>query len=421
MPPPSPESRPAPGVGPTNLGDPPPHVLIATGGTAGHIEPALAVADALRDLLPEVSITVIGSERGLESTLVPDRGYELVTVPAVPLPRKPSLDLARLPMRLRRAVRAARAVLAERQIDVVAGFGGYAALPAYLAARRRVPIVVHEANARAGLANKVGARYATRVAAAVPDSGLAGAVVLGNPVRRSISQLDRAGQRSAAREHFGLHPDAPTVLVTGGSQGAQQINAAIRACADDFAAAGIGVLHHHGRTNVVDPVPSAGEDGPRYVLTPFIERMDLAYAAADLLVARSGAMTVAEATAVGLPAVYVPLPHGNGEQRLNATAQVSAGAAILIDNAEFTPEAVRRDVIGLLTDPDRLAAMRAAATGGSTARPDLELARMVLQAAGHPVTAGSTVVPVTAASMDDQDGSHHRNQDRPDDSGQGSA
>ncbi len=358
-------------------GGSPLRVLIATGGTAGHIEPALAVADALRVIAPDTQITVLGSPRGLETSLVPDRGYELLTVPAVPLPRKPNSDLVRLPLRLRRAVRAARRVLTEREIDVIAGFGGYAALPAYLAAKRRIPIVVHEANARAGLANKVGARYAVTVAAATEASGLKDAVVVGNPVRRSISALDRAAMRQQARSHFGLDPQARTILVTGGSQGAQQINRAVRGCAADLAAAGIGVLHHHGRTNVVEPVTST----PPYVLTPYIDRMDLAYAAADLLVARSGAMTVAEATAVGLPAIYVPLPHGNGEQRLNATGQVESGAALLIDNAAFTPDAVRREVLGLLADEDRFAAMCRAAAGGSRSRPDMEIARMVLDAA----------------------------------------
>lgn len=364
----------------------PVRVLIAAGGTAGHIEPALAVADALRELDPGVGITVLGSERGLESTLVPARGYPLVTVPAVPLPRKPSLDLLRLPFRLRTAMRATRRVLRDQRTDVVVGFGGYVALPAYLAARRRIPIVVHEANARAGLANKVGARFAAAVAAAVPGSGLAHATVTGNPVRRSISALDRAGRRAEARAFFGLHPSAPTILVTGGSQGAQRINESVRACAADFAAAGVGVLHHHGRKNTVEPVDPPAD--PAYVLAPYIERMDLAYAAADLLVARAGAMTVAEATAVGLPAVYVPLPHGNGEQRLNASSQVAAGAAVVIDNAEFTPDRVRTDVIGLLTDRERFGPMRAAATGGAHERADLAVARMVLAAAGSGPEAG---------------------------------
>jgi UDP-N-acetylglucosamine--N-acetylmuramyl-(pentapeptide) pyrophosphoryl-undecaprenol N-acetylglucosamine transferase len=391
-------------------------VLIATGGTAGHIEPALAVADALRELDPDVQIVVLGSERGLESTLVPERGYELVTVPAVPLPRKPNLDLVRLPLRLRRAVRAARTVLRGRTIDVVAGFGGYAALPAYLAARNRIPIVVHEANARAGLANKVGARYAVQLAAAVPGSGLARATVVGNPVRRSISQLDRASRRGEARAFFGLPADGPVVLVTGGSQGAQQINIAVRACAADFAAAGIAVLHHHGRSNAVEPVARAAGDPP-YVLTGYIDRMDLAYAAADLLVARSGAMTVAEATAVGLPAVYVPLPHGNGEQRLNATARIDAGAAIAIDNADFTPDAVRRDVIGLIGDRARFETLRAAAAGGTRSRPDLDVARMVLAAAGRPVAVRPTAAGPTPAA--DQDVPGRPNRDDPGQPGPG--
>lgn len=351
-------------------------VLIATGGTAGHIEPALAVADALHELAPATDIVVLGSPRGLEGTIVPDRGYELVMVPAVPLPRKPNLDLLKLPYRLLRARSAARRVLRERHIDVVVGFGGYAALPAYLAAGRRIPIVVHESNARAGIANKVGARRAVAIAAAVSGSGLNGAVVTGNPVRRSIGSLDRVALRGQAREFFGLDAQAPTVLVTGGSQGARRINEAVRACAADFAAAGIGVLHHYGKKNAVEPV----DQDPPYVLTPYIERMDLAYAAADLIVARSGAMTVAELAAVGLPAVFVPLPHGNGEQRLNAQSLLDSGAAIAIDDADFDAAAVRRDVIGLLADPQRFSAMRAASADTVATRADRTVAQMVLAA-----------------------------------------
>jgi len=351
-------------------------VLIATGGTAGHIEPALAVADALVEMAPATGILVMGSPRGLETSLVPARGYELVTVPAVPLPRKPNMDLVKLPWRLVGAVQAARRVLRERHIDVVVGFGGYASLPAYLAARRRIPVVVHEANARAGIANKIGARYAVAVAAAVPGSGLDGAVVTGNPVRRSISELHRAELRGEARRHFGLDPDAPAVLVTGGSQGAQRINTAVRACAGDFATAGIGVLHHHGRKNVLEPT----DQRPPYVLTPYIERMDLAYAAADLVVARAGAMTVAELGAVGLPAVYVPLPHGNGEQRLNAAQALASGAAIAVDDADFDAGAVRSSVIDLIGDGQRFSAMRAAAAVTVATRADRIVAQMVLSA-----------------------------------------
>ena len=151
------------------------HVVLAAGGTGGHIEPALNVADALRRIDPEVVITVLGSERGLETTLVPARGYELVTVPSVPMPRRPGADMVRLMPRLRTSVARATAILRERGADVVIGFGGYAAVPAYLAARRtRTPLVIHEANARPGIANRVGARFTRHVYASFPGA-MAGA------------------------------------------------------------------------------------------------------------------------------------------------------------------------------------------------------------------------------------------------------
>lgn len=350
-------------------------VLIAGGGTAGHIEPALATADALRRLVPDVRITALGTARGLETTLIPARGYDLELVPAVPLPRKPSMDLVRLPGRMRSAVRRTRAIMAEREVDVVIGFGGYVCLPAYLAARKRTPIVVHEANARAGLANKVGARFADAVAAAVPGSGLKTARVIGIPVRESISTLDRAGLRTQARAFFGLDPAAPTLLVYGGSQGAARINEATFGAAAAFADAGIGVLHAYGKKNEPVALP---DRSPAYVSVPYLDRMDLAYAAADLVLGRSGAMTVAEIGAVGLPAVYVPLPHGNGEQRLNAASQVAAGAAIIIDDAELTSEVVRSTVIPIIADPARLAAMVASAGERTTADADEVLAGMAI-------------------------------------------
>jgi len=355
-------------------------VLLAGGGTAGHIEPALAVADALLAIDPTIRITALGTERGLETTLVPERGYELRLIPAVPLPRKPSKDLITLPTRMRAAMRATRAIMAEREVDVVIGFGGYVALPAYLAARGRVPIVIHEANATAGLANKIGARFAVSIAAAVGSSGLKGARVVGNPVRRSLSQLDRAGLRAQAREFFGLDPDAPTLLVFGGSQGAKRINAAVSSAAADLAAAGVGVLHAYGRRNSID-LPDLPAGGPAYVAVSYVDRMDLAYSAADLVLARSGAMTVAEIAAVGLPAVYVPLPHGNGEQRLNASGQVASGAAIIIDDAVLNRETLLSKVIPLVIDGIMRDGMTASAASAAAQHADEIVARMVLEAA----------------------------------------
>jgi UDP-N-acetylglucosamine--N-acetylmuramyl-(pentapeptide) pyrophosphoryl-undecaprenol N-acetylglucosamine transferase len=341
-------------------------VVLAGGGTAGHVEPAMAVADALRALDPDVRITALGTERGLEIRLVPERGYDLELITPVPLPRKPTADLVKLPVRVRRAVRQARAVLDKVDADVVVGFGGYVALPAYLAARggpfrrRRVPVVIHEANASAGWANRVGARSARRVLSAVPDPGLGDVEVVGVPVRAAITSLDRVALRAEARAHFGFDDNAKVLLVFGGSQGAQSLNRAVAPAAKDLAVAGISVLHAHGPKNTLDLREPADGDPP-YVAVPYLNRMDLAYAAADLAICRSGAMTVAEVTAVGLPAVYVPLPIGNGEQRLNALPVVDAGGGLVVDDADLSPRFVADTVAGLLNDAGRLQKMTAGA------------------------------------------------------------
>ncbi|HEU0132250.1 MAG TPA: undecaprenyldiphospho-muramoylpentapeptide beta-N-acetylglucosaminyltransferase [Mycobacteriales bacterium] len=348
------------------------NVVLAGGGTAGHVEPALALADVLRDR--GHTVTALGTARGLETTLVPARGYELDLIPPVPLPRRLTGDLLKVPFRVRRSVRETREALRRRRCDVVVGFGGYVALPAYLAARRRVPIVVHEANASAGLANKVGARFAARVAVTYPDSGLPKAELVGLPLRAAISSLgQRAARRAEARAEFGLDPDRPALLVTGGSQGARRINQAVTAAAPTLAASGVQVLHATGAKNAEDVRRALAEGGlsgeaPPYVAVPYVDRMELAYAACDLALCRSGAMTVAELTAVGLPAVFVPLPIGNGEQRLNAVGVVAAGGGLMVDDHDLTDYWVNANVLPLLRDPDRLAGMSAAAA--SCGRPD---------------------------------------------------
>ncbi|MDN5749111.1 MAG: UDP-N-acetylglucosamine--N-acetylmuramyl-(pentapeptide) pyrophosphoryl-undecaprenol N-acetylglucosamine transferase [Pseudonocardia sp.] len=352
-------------------------VVVAGGGSAGHIEPALALADAVRRLEPDARITALGTARGLDTTLIPARGYDLALIPPVPLPRRPSVDLLRLPGRVRGAIRRVREVLVGVDADVVVGFGGYVALPAYLGARGRVPIVVHEANARAGLANKVGARFAARVVAAVPGSGLADAQVLGIPLRRAVTALDRPALRPEARARFGLPPDGPVLLVFGGSQGARSLNSALSAALPGLLDARVGVLHAHGKGGL------AGPPHPGYVPLPYIDDMHLAYAAADAVLGRAGAMTVAEVSAVGLPGVYVPLPHGNGEQALNAGPVVAAGGGVLVPDAELTGDRVLAELLPLLTDPARLAAMGAAARVSGHADADERLARVVLEVAGE--------------------------------------
>jgi UDP-N-acetylglucosamine--N-acetylmuramyl-(pentapeptide) pyrophosphoryl-undecaprenol N-acetylglucosamine transferase len=358
------------------------HVVLAGGGTAGHISPMLATADALRRLYPDIGITALGTERGLETSLVPERGFPLVLIPSVPLPRRPTPDLVRLPFRVRSAVARTAAVLDQVGADVVVGFGGYVALPAYLAARRRkVPVVVHEANPLPGVANKIGARFAAVVAVNTAGTPLPDAKVVGLPLRRAITTLDRAATRDAARQHFGLDPDRPTLLVTGGSQGARTLNTASTAAAQALAAAGIQVLHAIGTKNTVAVQETPG--GPPYIVLPYLERMELAYAAADFALCRSGANTVAELAAVGLPAAYVPLPHGNGEQRLNAQPVVDAGGGLLVGDAELTADWIATTLVPVLGDPVRLAAMSTAAAQYGHRDADEALARLVVAAANR--------------------------------------
>ena len=325
-----------------------PSVLVVGGGTAGHIEPALAVGEAVTVLDPSARVTAVGTPRGLETEIVPARGVPLELVDPVPLPRRVNGDLFRLPGRLIRAVRGAREMLRRTEADVVVGFGGYACVPVYLAA--------------------------------VTDSGLEARVV-GNPVKRAVTTLDRTTLRAEARRTFGLHPDAPTVLVVGGSQGARSLNTAMAAVAEEFSRAGVGVLHAVGPKNV-DDAPAVTGEGIPYVTVPYLDRMDLAYAAADLILCRSGAITVAEVSAVGLPAVFVPLPHGNGEQALNARDLVAGGAALMVDDADLTPDYLRTHVLPLALDRDRLDAMGSAAVSGGSRDAAEIVARAALDAAG---------------------------------------
>lgn len=371
-------------------------VLLAGGGTAGHVQPLLALADALRARHPDTQVLVLGTSAGLEHRLVPERGYELARVDRVPLPRRPGGDLLALPARLARAVgQAGRAIdavggsrgAATGRADVVVGFGGYVATPAYLAAaRRRVPVVVHEQNFRPGVANRVGAALGARVALTFEGTALrprrGEALVTGMPLRSSLTGLDRGALRAEALEHLGLEAGLPTLLVTGGSLGAARLNAAMAASAEHLVAAGVQVLHLTGRGKS-DGLREVSAS-PRYKVLEYTDRMDLAYAAADLVVCRSGAGTVCELGAVGLPAVYVPLPHGNGEQRLNAAPVVAAGGGLLIEDAAFDAEAVRTTVTGLLTDPARLSAMAAAAAAASAQDGAGALVDLVLAAAGRP-------------------------------------
>jgi len=201
------------------------------------------------------------------------------------------------------------------------------------------------------------------------------------PLRREITTLDRASLRPQALDTFGLRGDRPTLLVTGGSSGAVRVNEPVAAAAAAFRAAGVQVLHITGLGKEV-AVPAAGPNDPAYVVLPYADRMDLAYAAADLVVTRSGGNMVCETSTIGLPAIFVPLPVGNGEQRLNAADVVAAGGALLVDNDDFTVEYLRQQVIPLIQDRDRLGQMSQAARGQGHGEADERLVDMI-EAAAH--------------------------------------
>jgi UDP-N-acetylglucosamine--N-acetylmuramyl-(pentapeptide) pyrophosphoryl-undecaprenol N-acetylglucosamine transferase len=362
-------------------------IVLAGGGTGGHIEPMLALADALRrpgDGGAAPRITCLGTARGMETRLVPARGYELRLIPPVPLPRKPTVDLLRVPGRVWRAVADTRTLLRELEADVVVGFGGYVALPAYLAARgEKVPVVVHEQNALPGLANRIGARIAARVAVTVPGTPLHRGEHVGMPLRTAISTLDRAGLRAEARVAFGLDVGRPTLLVVGGSQGAASLNRAVVGAADALTAAGVQVLLARGPKNTEISVGERPVGSAPFVVVDYLDRMDLAYAAADLVLCRSGAVTVAELSAVGLPAAFVPLPIGNGEQRRNALPVIEAGGGLLVEDADLSAAWIGSTLVPLLTDPSALAGYARHAAAAGVPDADERLARIVLSVAGE--------------------------------------
>lgn len=362
-------------------------VVLAGGGTGGHIYPLLAFADALRRHYPDVRITALGGEKGMEREIIPAAGYDLRIIPVHQLPRKLNLDLVRTPDRMWKSAHEAGKVIDEVQADVVVGFGGYVSVPAYLAAwRRELPIVVHEVNVPPGVANKMGMRFTKNVAVGFPhqplqSEALAAARVVGVPLRTSITRLDRAALRPQALGQFGLRPDLPVLFVFGASQGARTINLAVSGAAKQLTHAGIQVLHVQGGRN--DPFDVPPELPVPYVVVPYLSEMQFGYAVADLVICRGGAITVAEMTAVGLPAIYVPLPFGNGEQRRNALPVVEAGGGLIVDNADMTPEWVERNVIPLARDPQRLHQMGAAAAAYGRRDGDEALLDFVVEAVAN--------------------------------------
>jgi UDP-N-acetylglucosamine--N-acetylmuramyl-(pentapeptide) pyrophosphoryl-undecaprenol N-acetylglucosamine transferase len=345
-------------------------VVIAAGGTAGHVVPALAVADALRAEGAEV--VFIGGERA-EAELVPRAGYELRPIRVRGLSRTSPLAAARAVGLAARAVWTAARILRAERADVVLGAGGYVSGPVGAAAvALRIPLVLSEADSHLGMANRLLAPFARRVCLAFPIAGRTGPRyrVTGRPVPPP------ATDRAAARARFGIGPDERCVLVFGGSLGARSINEAAIAA---FADADYRILHAAGRRDHDALVPRV--PGPHYILHPYIDRFGEALLVCDLCVARSGG-SVFEIAAHGRPAILVPYPHATADhQTSNARWMVEGGAAVLVPDAELTAERLRAEVDALLADPVRLAAMSEASR--RLARPDAAqaIAAEVLEAA----------------------------------------
>jgi UDP-N-acetylglucosamine--N-acetylmuramyl-(pentapeptide) pyrophosphoryl-undecaprenol N-acetylglucosamine transferase len=347
------------------------NVVIAAGGTGGHIFPALALADALiRDHGAEVRF--VGSRDGQEATRIPAAGYRFDAVAAAPFVREVSMRAAKAPVIAARSVFACAPLV--RGADVAVGMGGYVSVPPILAARRvHVPIVLHEPNAVLGLANRILVRWASAIAIAFEDArdrirGDARVEMTGYPVRRAILDVPerRAELVTEACATLGLEPGRRTVMVTGGSQGALHLDRVVAAALPSFAErADLQFLVLSGPGREADLAGAAERAGDaRVVVLPFLDRMELGYAAADLVVSRAGATTIAELAICGLPSVLVPYPHATGRhQEANARELARIGAAVVVPDAELTPPACARIVTELIDDSGRLASMGARALG----------------------------------------------------------
>ncbi|CAN5644736.1 undecaprenyldiphospho-muramoylpentapeptide beta-N-acetylglucosaminyltransferase [soil metagenome] len=363
-------------------------VVIAGGGTAGHVNPALALARAM----PSDEILFAGTERGAEATLVPEAGYPLEIIEVRGFDRSKPTSIVPTGVQALRATKQAVELLRRTNAEVVLGMGGYVSLPACVAARRlRLPVVLHEQNIVFGLANRLCRPFARTIGVSFADTleraGRKG-VLVGNPVGPDIVNIDRDGDRKRAYERFDLDPERRTLLVFGGSQGAQRINEAALGLTSEWAERDdVQILHIAGRVQAETFVEQTRERLGRaklvYRVEGYVDAMVLAYAVADLALCRGGATTVAELSVVGLPSIVVPYPyHRDRQQERHGRVLERAGAAIVLPDQDTTQERVAVLASELLADDGRLKDMREAALGVGRPQAATELARLVREAAG---------------------------------------
>lgn len=340
-------------------------IVFAGGGTAGHVEPALAVARQWRKAHPDSELIFLGTSSGLEVRLVPEAGFALTLITKVRISRKLSPSLLVIPFSLIRSVAQVYSVL--KSADLLVGFGGYVSGPAYIAARiRRIPIVIHEANARPGIANRLGAFFTQHIAIAYPVSSgkLSRALLAGLPLRPDVdsafhnAESDWVKARSDAKARIGFGSAKPLIFIFGGSQGSVAINSVVADAKSQLGTDGFQILHSLGSSNQLP------ESDDNYKAVSYISDMASAYLASDLIISRSGAVSCSEINTLGRYALFVPLPVGNGEQELNAMSLVLDSRAEIVAQRDFTSSWLIENISRLIS------ASQKAPTAGS--RKDIQ-------------------------------------------------
>lgn len=365
-----------------------PSIVIAAGGTGGHIFPGLALARELRSIDPEARITFIGTPRGLEGRLIPEAGFALELVDMVPFTGR---SRAVFPVALVRSAFQANRVLRQVSADVAVSMGGYPGIPAVSGAwLGRLPSLIHESGAIPGRANLLAARLTRNVGvafeSAVASFSRSDVRVVGMPLDAEVAALDRSAERDRARSALGLDRDSFVVFITGGSQGAASLNAAAVDLGRRWAGRdGFKILLKTGRAHHDEMVERIEAAGAAEVVIPvaFFDRMTDPYAAADLTVSRAGASSVAEIAAIGVPSILVPYPHASDDhQTVNARALSDTGGAELVPDGEATGDRLGPLIEDLAARPDRLAALAEAARRVGRPGAARELAEWVLDLAG---------------------------------------
>ena len=334
-------------------------ILLAGGGTAGHIEPALAVARSLRKIDPSCDLLFLGSKEGLETQIIPAAGFKLFLISKVKVPRKLTPALLLAPIQLLKAIN--ESINALSGVNAAIGFGGYISAPLYIAAKiKKVPFLIHEQNAKPGIANRLGAYLTPHIALSyrVESGALKKGILTGVPLRQDVlralkeASKDWQASRNLAKQRvavkYQLDSELPMVFIFGGSQGSQAINSVIADSRTIFAQEKFSVIHGVGKNN---PLPLRDSS---YLALDYITEMADLYLASDIVISRSGAVTCAEVAALARFALFIPLPIGNGEQALNAAPLVTAGRATLVKQSDFNAVWLKAN-LGTLLEQSRKA------------------------------------------------------------------